>query len=550
MIFYQTVIDVHICHDVCHQMRLPKNPPVDRARTVFGVSELTIRARHIRLVSDERRMAEVRVVRRASASASARARRLWRRAKSGASAAGRRVASWKWRWSSRASETTRVETASEEASTAQTSAPSEPAAFASGCVPSLRSRRARRGTRREAHSPSPRRRGVDGEDAVASSGKRANASDDDDDDNAEEPRACPSDAAPPRTPRSDEEPKPTDEESTETSPARRRERGGAEDARDEPSNRANLPGWVASPVARLSQRVVSREDRRDEEVCENGERLKTVKDFCPESSLREARSRSPSSLLARLAALSANVDSRFEGLDSRVHRGSAGGRQGGRDGENGERRETTPSTETEGPLHALVKSVVARQKTRAGDDDASDDDGERRRAKDADSNKENVRLDALRRSTTSRGASVSFVSSPKTPKTRFLIRPDDAAFVDDRPSHERVVSRQTKTRERAFFFSAARAIPRFERVASRSDASLNDRQTGGGFVVTKALLEDENAKRLALGSLFDSEELALSVKEDDARSHGRRDAETEEEETRVFAALEALVTRADAERLF
>ena len=62
------------------------------------------------------------------------------------------------------------------------------------------------------------------------------------------------------------------------------------------------------------------------------------------------------------------------------------------------------------------------------------------------------------------------------------------------------------------------------------------------------MLEDENAKRLALGSLFDSEELALSVKEDDARSHGRRDAETEEEETRVFAALEALVTR--AERLF
>ena len=539
MIFYQTVIDVHMS-DFCQMV----DPPVDRARTVFGVSELTIRARHIRLVSDERRMAEVRVVRRASASASARARRLWRRAKSGASAAGRRVASWKWRWSSRASETTRVETASEEASTAQTSAPSEPAAFASGCVPSLRSRRARRGTRREAHSPSPRRRGVDGEDAVASSGKRANASDDDDDDNAEEPRACPSDAAPPRTPRSDEEPKPTDEESTETSPARRRERGGAEDARDEPSNRANLPGWVASPVARLSQRVVSREDRRDEEVCENGERLKTVKDFCPESSLREARSRSPSSRLARLAALSANVDSRFEGLDSRVHRGSAGGRQGGRDGENSERRETTPSTETEGPLHALVKSVVARQKTRAGDDDASDDDGERRRAKDADSNKENDD-DALRRATTSRGASVSFVSSPKTPKTRSIFfRSDDAVFVDDHPSYERVVSR-TKTPSA---FSAARAIPRFERVASRSDASLNDRQTGGGFVVTKALLEDENAKRLALGSLFDSEELALSVKEDDARSHGRRDAETEEEETRVFAALEALVTR--AERLF
>lgn len=304
-------------------------------------------------------------------------------------------------------------------------------------------------------------------------------------------------------------------------------------------------------MARLSQRVVSREDRRDEQVCENGERRKTVKDFCPESSLRDARSRSPSSLLARLAALSASVDSRFEGLDSRVHRGSAGGRQGGRDGENGERRETTPSTETEteGPLHALVKSVVARQKKRAGDDDASDDDGERRRAKkkDADSNKENDD-DALRRSTTSRGASVSFVSSPKTRSIFF--RSDDATFVDDHPSYERVVSR-TKTRERAFFFSAARAIPRFERVASRkkSDASLNDRQTGGGFVVTKALLEDENAKRLALGSLFDSEELALSVKEDArVRSDGRRDAETEEEETRVFAALEALVTR--AERLF
>ena len=75
--------------------------------------------------------------------------------------------------------------------------------------------------------------------------------------------------------------------------------------------------------------------------------------------------------------------------------------------------------------------------------------------------------------------------------------------------------------------------------------SLNDRQTGGGFVVTKALLEDENAKRLALGSLFDSEELALCVKENDARSDGRRNKETEEEETRVFAALEALVTRAD-----
>ena len=224
-----------------------------------------------------------------------------------------------------------------------------------------------------------------------------------------------------------------------------------------------------------------------------------------------------------------------------------GGRQGGRDGENGERRETTPSTETEGPLHALVKSVVARQKKRAGDDDASDDDGERRRAKDADSNKENDD-DALRRSTTSRGASVSFVKTPKTPKTRSIFS-DDAVFVDDRPSHERVFVSRTKTRERAF--SAARAIPRFERVACvRSDASLNDRQTGGGFVVTKALLEDENAKRLALGSLFDSEELALSVKEDDARSDGRRDAETEEEEeeTRVFAALEALVTR--AERFF
>jgi hypothetical protein len=75
---------------------------------------------------------------------------------------------------------------------------------------------------------------------------------------------------------------------------------------------------------------------------------------------------------------------------------------------------------------------------------------------------------------------------------------------------------------------------------------MNDRQTSrGGFVVTKALLEDENAKRLALGSLFDSEELALCVKENDARSDGRRNKETEEEETRVFAALEALVTRAD-----
>jgi hypothetical protein len=120
---------------------------------------------------------------------------------------------------------------------------------------------------------------------------------------------------------------------------------------------------------------------------------------------------------------------------------------------------------------------------------------------------------------------VSFVSSPKTPKTRFLFR--------------------TKTPSA---FSAARAIPRFERVASRSESlSLNDRQTSrGGFVVTKALLEDENAKRLALGSLFDSEELALCVKENDGRSDGRRDTrETEEEETRVFAALEALVTRAD-----
>ena len=465
-------------------------------------------------------------MRRASASASARARRLWRRAKSGASAAGRRVASWKWRWSSRASETTHVETASEEASTAHTSAPSEPAAFASGCVPSLRSRRARRGTRREAHSPGPRRRGVDGEDAApvasSSSGKRANASDDHDDD-AEETRACPSDAAPPRTPRSDEEPKPNDEESTETTP-RRREHGGGEDARDEPSNRANLPGWVASPVARLSERVVSREDRRDEyDEEENGEN-KSLAVKHPTSSLRDARSRSPSSLLARLATLSANVDSRFEGLDSRVTRGHKGQRERAQElGENVLRRQTTPSTETSpGPLHALVKSVVARQ--RAGYDDAeTDDDGERRRAKDAESNKENDD-DALRRATTSFGGdAVSFVSSPKTPKTRFLFR--------------------TKTPSA---FSAARAIPRFERVASRSESlSLNDRQTGGGFVVTKALLEDENAKRLALGSLFDSEELALCVKENDARSDGRRNKETEEEETRVFAALEALVTRAD-----
>jgi hypothetical protein len=171
-----------------------------------------------------------------------------------------------------------------------------------------------------------------------------------------------------------------------------------------------------------------------------------------------------------------------------------------------------------------VKSVVARQ--RAGYDDAeTDDDEKRRRAKDAESNKENDD-DALRRAMTSFGDDqlVSFVSSPKTPKTRFLFR--------------------TKTPSA---FSAARAIPRFERVASRSESlSLNDRQTGGGFVVTKALLEDENAKRLALGSLFDSEELALCAKENDARSDGRRDTrETEEEETRVFAALEALVTRAD-----
>ena len=150
----------------------------------------------------------------------------------------------------------------------------------------------------------------------------------------------------------------------------------------------------------------------------------------------------------------------------------------------------------------------------------------RRRAKDAESNKENDD-DALRRATTSFGDDqlVSFVSSPKTPKTRFYFR--------------------TKTPSA---FSAARAIPRFERVASRSESlSLNDRQTSrGGFVVTKALLEDENAKRLALGSLFDSEELALCVKQNDARSDGRRNTrETEDEETRVFAALEALVTRAD-----
>jgi hypothetical protein len=421
-----------------------------------------------------------------------------------------------------------VETASEEASTAHTSAPSEPAAFASGCVPSLRSRRVRRGTRREAHSPGPRRRGVDGEDAApvasSSSGKRANASDDHDDD-AEETRACPSDAAPlSRTPRSDEEPKPNDEESTETTP-RRREHGGGGDARDEPSNRANLPGWVASPVARLSERVVSREDRRDEyDEEENGEN-KSLAVKHPTSSLRDARSRSPSSLLARLATLSANVDSRFEGLDSRVTRGHKGQRERAQElGENVLRRQTTPSTETSpGPLHALVKSVVARQ--RAGYDDAeTDDDEKRRRAKDAESNKENDD-DALRRAMTSFGDDqlVSFVSSPKTPKTRFLFR--------------------TKTPSA---FSAARAIPRFERVASRSESlSLNDRQTGGGFVVTKALLEDENAKRLALGSLFDSEELALCVKENDARSDGRRNKETEEEETRVFAALEALVTRAD-----
>ena len=244
----------------------------------------------------------------------------------------------------------------------------------------------------------------------------------------------------------------------------------------------------------------------------------------PTSSLRDARSRSPSSLLARLATLSANVDSRFEGLDSRVTRGHKGQRERARDEpSNVLRRQTTPSTETSpGPLHALVKSVVARQ--RAGYDDAETDDAEteRRRAKDAESNKENDD-DAM----TSFGDDrlVSFVSSPKTPKTRlsFLSR--------------------TKTPSAV---SAARAIPRFERVASRSERlSLNDRQTGGGFVVTKALLEDENAKRLALGSLFDSEELALCVKENDARSDGRRNKETEEEETRVFAALEALVTRAD-----
>jgi hypothetical protein len=279
-------------------------------------------------------------------------------------------------------------------------------------------------------------------------------------------------------------------------------------------------------VARLSERVVSREDRRDEyDEEENGEN-KSLAVKHPTSSLRDARSRSPSSLLARLATLSANVDSRFEGLDSRVTRGHKGQRERAQElGENVLRRQTTPSTETSpGPLHALVKSVVARQ--RAGYDDAeTDDDGERRRAKDAESNKENDD-DALRRAMTSFGDDqlVSFVSSPKTPKTRFLFR--------------------TKTPSA---FSAARAIPRFERVASRSESlSLNDRQTGGGFVVvTKALLEDENAKRLALGSLFDSEELALCVNENDARSDGRRNKETEEEETRVFAALEALVTRAD-----
>ena len=277
-------------------------------------------------------------------------------------------------------------------------------------------------------------------------------------------------------------------------------------------------------MARLSERVVSREDRRDEyDEEENGEN-KSLAVKHPTSSLRDARSRSPSSLLARLATLSANVDSRFEGLDSRVTRGHKGQRERAQElGENVLRRQTTPSTETSpGPLHALVKSVVARQ--RAGYDDAeTDDDGERRRAKDAESNKENDD-DALRRATTSFGGdAVSFVSSPKTPKTRFFFR--------------------TKTPSA---FSAARAIPRFERVASRSESlSMNDRQTGGGFVVTKALLEDENAKRLALGSLFDSEELALCVKENDARSDGRRNKETEEEETRVFAALEALVTRAD-----
>ena len=277
-------------------------------------------------------------------------------------------------------------------------------------------------------------------------------------------------------------------------------------------------------MARLSERVVSREDRRDEyDEEENGETKSLAVKHQP-SSLRDARSRSPSSLLARLATLSANVDSRFEGLDSRVTRGHKGQRERAQElGENVLRRQTTPSTETSpGPLHALVKSVVARQ--RAGYDDAeTDDDGERRRVKDAESNKENDD-DALRRATTSFGGdAVSFVSSPKTPKTRFYFR--------------------TKTPSA---FSAARAIPRFERVASRSESlSLNDRQTGGGFVVTKALLEDENAKRLALGSLFDSEELALCVKENDARSDGRRNKETEEEETRVFAALEALVTRAD-----
>ena len=279
-------------------------------------------------------------------------------------------------------------------------------------------------------------------------------------------------------------------------------------------------------MARLSERVVSREDRRDEyDEEENGEN-KSLAVKHPTSSLRDARSRSPSSLLARLATLSANVDSRFEGLDSRVTRGHKGQRERAQElGENVLRRQTTPSTETSpGPLHALVKSVVARQ--RAGYDDAeTDDDEKRRRAKDAESNKENDD-DALRRAMTSFGDDqlVSFVSSPKTPKTRFLFR--------------------TKTPSA---FSAARAIPRFERVASRSESlSLNDRQTGGGFVVTKALLEDENAKRLALGSLFDSEELALCVKENDGRSDGRRDTrETEEEETRVFAALEALVTRAD-----
>ena len=280
-------------------------------------------------------------------------------------------------------------------------------------------------------------------------------------------------------------------------------------------------------MARLNERVVSREHRRDEyDEEENGEN-KSLAVKHPTSSLRDARSRSPSSLLARLATLSANVDSRFEGLDSRVIRGREGRRERARDEpSNVLTRRTTPSTETSpGPLHALVKSVVARQ--RAGYDDAETDDAEteRRRAKDAESNKENDDDALLRRAMTSFGDDqlVSFVSSPKTPKTRFLFR--------------------TKTPSA---FSAARAIPRFERVASRSESlSLNDRQTGGGFVVTKALLEDENAKRLALGSLFDSEELALCVKENDARSDGRRNKETEEEETRVFAALEALVTRAD-----